>query len=441
MNPLAILLLLACSIAILTVPRRWAAVPLLIGCCYMTKGQGIELGFASFTVFRLLLLVGLARIILRGERIEGPFNLIDKLMIAWAAWMILASFTHVWESGSGPVFTIGAVFDQVQIYMLVRIWCRDLRELAGVIGILAILLVPIAAAMVIEKLTAKNLFSVFGGVPMEAIIREGKLRAQASFRHPILAGTVGAVVFPLMVAILSRRPLTAIIGMTACVMMVIASASSGPAMSLIFGICGLVMWRWRNLVRPMLWCGAIGYVVLALVMPRPPYYLIARIDVTGGSTGYHRAMLIEQTFKHLNEWWLFGTDATRHWMPNQGWISEKHTDITNYYIAYGVEGGLPAMLLVIAMLVVAFRWVGASVRNAEEWAPEWAFPAWCCGCGLLAHATTSISVAYFDQSMLFFWLNVAVIASMHTALQSLAQARQEELLEPAEAEEPELAYA
>ena len=42
------------------------------------------------------------------------------------------------------------------------------------------------------------------------------------------------------------------------------------------------------------------------------------------------------------------------------------------------------------------------------------FMIWCLGAGLFAHACTSLSVAYFDQSMMFFWLNVAVISSMHS---------------------------
>ena len=37
---------------------------------------------------------------------------------------------------------------------------------------------------------------------------------------------------------------------------------------------------------------------------------------------------------------------------------------------------------------------------------------WCVGACLFAHAVTSVSVAYFDQSMLYFWLSIAVISSV-----------------------------
>ena len=42
----------------------------------------------------------------------------------------------------------------------------------------------------------------------------------------------------------------------------------------------------------------------------------------------------------------------------------------------------------------------------------------CFGAALFAHAATSISVAYFDQSMLFFWLTIAVISSIYSITQS-----------------------
>ena len=45
--------------------------------------------------------------------------------------------------------------------------------------------------MILEHLTGRNVFSVFGGVPEFTVIREGKLRAQAAFAHAIVAGYGG----------------------------------------------------------------------------------------------------------------------------------------------------------------------------------------------------------------------------------------------------------
>jgi hypothetical protein len=414
MNVLAILWLLITSTALLAVPRRWAPVPLLFGCSYMTLAQGIELGPVSLPIYRILLLVGLARILLRGERIAGSFNLIDKLMVFWSIWVLFASFFHEGE-GAGPIYASGVVFNLILIYYLIRIWCRDLSEVAGVVRVVAVLLVPIALVMIAEKVTGKNVLSVLGGVPENVFVREGKLRAQGPFRHPILAGTVGATCIPLFVGIWNRHRMMAIVGTVAALIMVFACASSGPVMSLLAALGALVMWRFRHLTPAVRWASVVAYLFLLVAMEKPPYYLIARIDISGGSTGWHRSFLIEQTFKHLSEWWLFGTDYTRHWMPNQGIAqSPNHTDVTNYYIGFGVFGGLPSMLLIIAILLVAFSWVGKVQRSLSTSKPVDSFMAWCFGCSLFAHAATSISVAYFDQSMLFFWLAVAVVSSVYS---------------------------
>jgi hypothetical protein len=436
MNPLAILLFLGCAGALLAVPRKWAPVPLLLGCTYMTLGQGVEIGPISLPVYRMLLLVGSVRVIARSERLPGGLNVIDKLMIAWGCWMMLASFFHD-PDRAGPITAAGAVFNQTMIYFLIRIWCVDLDEVVDVIRIVALLLVPIALEMLLEKASGRNAFAIFGGVPESVVIREGKLRAQGPFRHPILAGTVGATCIPLFVGILYRHRLAALAGICAATIMVFASASSGPVMSLLAALGALALWRFKQHVGKLRVAAILIYMVLMVVMSQPPYYLIARIDISGGSTGWHRSFLIEQTFKHLNEWWLFGTDVTRHWMPDQGIAHDPlHTDITNYYIGFGVSGGLAGMLLVILMLAVAFAWVGRVHDARIDTKPDQGFMIWCFGACMFSHAVTGISVAYFDQSMMYFWLSVAVISSVYSivrleAAQSAESSAEEE--EPLEA--------
>lgn len=414
MNPLAILFFCFCAVLLVSVPRKWAPVPLLLGCTYMTLGQGIEIGSISLPVYRMMLLVGVVRVVMRGEGIAGPFNKVDKAMLLWGAWMIFASFFHDPER-AGPVAAAGQVFNLTLIYFLIRIWCADLEEVCGVVTVIAILLVPVALEMFLEKTTGKNLFSFLGGVPEHAIIREGKFRAQGPFRHPILAGTVGATCIPLFVGILRQNKTMGMVGIGAGLVMVFASASSGPVMSLLSGVGALFLLRYKTFLPTLRKLFVVIYLVLMMVMAKPPYYLIARIDISGGSTGWHRAFLIENTFKYFSEWWAFGTDFTRHWMPLQGFANDPyHTDITNYYIGFGVSGGLLSMLLVIWMMWICFKWVGqlSDLFEGEDSSSE--FLIWCFGASLFSHATTSISVAYFDQSMLFFWLTVAVISSAYS---------------------------
>ncbi|MEM4406750.1 MAG: hypothetical protein QXS68_06860, partial [Candidatus Methanomethylicaceae archaeon] len=239
--------ILVCGL-ILILPRRWAALPFLMAACYMTLGQVEKIGLFHFNVIRMIVPFGLLRVLFRRERIVGGTNGIDRLIIAWAIWALVASFFHE-DPGATVINRLGRVYDTLGIYFLLRIFCQNEEDARGLIKITAILLSPVALEMLNEHLTRYNMFSVFGGVSQTPAIREGHLRAQGPFLHSILAGTVGAVTFPLMVGIWRTNPLTARMGALACVVMVFTSFSSGPWISFIWSIVALFLWRWRHLTK------------------------------------------------------------------------------------------------------------------------------------------------------------------------------------------------
>jgi hypothetical protein len=253
------------------------------------------------------------------------------------------------------------------------------------------------------------------GIPA---IRQGSIRAQGPFAHAILAGTVGAVCLPLMISLWQQHRKPAIAGIAACITMIFVSASSGPIMSGLAGIAALFMWHYRHKMRLVRWLAAFGYIGLDLIMKAPAYYLIGRIDLTGGSTGWHRARLIESALEHFSEWWLAGTDYTRHWMPTGVTWSPNHTDITNYYLYMGVIGGLPLLLLFIAILAKGFSFVGQILQNPGDLTPKSRFAIWAFGASLFAHTATCISVSYFDQSFVFIYFTIALIGCARSGILS-----------------------
>ncbi|OGO13699.1 MAG: hypothetical protein A2Y53_04375 [Chloroflexi bacterium RBG_16_47_49] len=376
----------------------------------MTLGQGIELGSFSFPVIRMLLAVGLVRVIIRGERLVGRMNSLDWLMLVWATWALISSIFHEVPSAA-LIFRLGLVYNSCGIYFLLRIYCQSFDDVVRLCRITAILLIPMAVEMIYEKMTVHNFFSVLGGVPESSPIREGKIRAQGAFAHSILAGTVGAVSLPLMIGLWQRYKKTAVAGILACFLIIFASASSGPIMTSIAAIGALFMWRYRHKMRIIRWVAVVGYIVLDIAMTAPAYYLISRIDLVGGSTGWHRSFLIETAFNHLQEWWLAGTDYTRHWMPTGVPWSAEHADITNHYLKMGVIGGLPLMLLFIATLFKGFSFVGQTLQRAVNLPKESQFIVWVLGAALFSHAVTFIAVSYFDQSYVFIYLTLAAIGS------------------------------
>lgn len=427
MNATALLFLITATVCVVAFPRKWAPIPLLASCCYMTIGQGIVLGPMTLPVFRMVLAAGLIRVLVRREGIVGGINTIDKLVVAWALWMIFASFFHKWQPGSGPVYASGFVYNIVLVYFLTRVWCEDLADLVTVFRGIAWLLVPVAGAMLAEHLVQINYFGqLFGGSSDGGVSwRDGKIRAFGPFAHAILAGTVGAVCFPLMVGIWRQHRRSALAGMAACLTMVLTSNSSGPLMSLFVGILGVLLWSRRKSLGVLRWALIGAYLSAEMLMNRPAYYLISVFDLTGSSTGWHRARLIEMAIEHFSEWWLFGTDYTFHWIGISVDNAGQHSDIVNYYLWIGVIGGFPAVILLIGMMWRAFVWVGNAVANSPVLPQGQRFVIWCMGAGLLAHAITSISVSYMDQSLVFFWLNIGAISSMHSIVAKTSSAAQD----------------
>ncbi len=413
LTPLGAAFVSLAILAVLVVPRRWAPVPLLVVTCYMTPSVGVALGQFSFFSIRLIILAGLIRIFIRGEYHSLLRNPMDRLMVLWSIWALAASAFRI-DPGATLIGNAGFVFNILGVYILLRSCCRSLTDVVLVCRIAAWLLVPIALEMVYERLAANNLFSALGGIPAVPEIRLGRIRAQGPFSHSIMAGSVGAAMLPVCLGLWSRFRSTAIVGALASITMVFASASSGPLMSAIFGMLGLLSWSIRNHVRTIRWAALLVFGFLMVVMNGRAYYLIERIDLAGGSASWHRARLIEMSIQHLSEWWLAGTDYTRHWMPYGVAWSPNHTDITNQYILFGVLGGLPLMLLFILLVSMAFSIIGRSVLVTQNRQPEHAFFCWGLGASLFAQAANLISVAYIDQAFIFLYLILAAIAGIGT---------------------------
>ncbi len=387
----------------------------------MTLGQGVAIGPFNFTVIRILIGVGIVRLLVRGERLAGGLNTMDRLMMVWAFWAVLSVFVlndmaHELDVTQEIIFRLGLVYNTCGLYFLLRALCHTVEDVLGLCRMTAILLAPLAAEMVIEMISGSNLFAAFGGVPAISEVREGRFRAQGPFAHAILAGTVGAVSLPLLVGLWRLQKPFAIIGSIACVTMVVTCASSGPIMSLLAAIISLWMWKYREKMPLVRKLAVVGYIALEIFMTAPAYYVLARMDIVGGSTGWHRAALIESAIAHFSEWWLGGTNFTRHWMPTGVSWSPNHTDITNHYLHLGVIGGFPLTLIFLAILVKGFSFIGQILRERTDLPVESQFMVWALGCSLFVHSMTFISVAYFDQSFVLIYLTLGAIGSLYSAM-------------------------
>ena len=409
MTPFLILYVLVGVGAMLAVPRHLAVLPILVTACYMTR-VGVEIGPFHFTVLRILICIGLLRTILRGETLNGGLRVTDALMLLWGIWLIASVAFHR-DPATQLITRLGNALDAMGLYALFRIFCSTRTDILRTLRFIPVLLTPLAVLMLCEKATAYNVFSVFGGVQDSPVIRGGHVRAQGPFDVSILAGTIAAGCLPLILALWWESRRLVILGVIAAVGMIYASTSSGPILTAMWGIFALALWPFRDRLRWFRWGAVASYLVLSMVMKDPPYFLMARIDLTGSSTGWHRSEIIRSAFAHLSEWWMAGTDRTIHWMPYGLPWSPDHTDITNQYLSLGVIGGLPLMLLFIAVMVTVFSRLGRCLHDPHATlSSRWL--AWALGASLFSHAVTFMSIWYYDQSMVFLYLNLATAASL-----------------------------
>ncbi len=401
-------------ILLLMLPRRYALIPLFISGCYMTLGQVAMIGPLHFSILRILLFVGWVRIITRGELSKIKLTVIDKVLVAWVIVGII-----LFALCRGPVQELvgrlGEAYNTLGIYFLIRALVRDVDDIVRAVKILAVIIFPLTLFFAMEHITGRNPFSVLGGVPAVTEIREGSLRCQGPFRHPILAGTFGATAMPLFVGLWlynggnRRLAVTAAIAATT---IVITSSSSGPLIAYITGLVGLFLWHYKSKIK-FIFRGIIAsLLILHLIMKAPVWFLIARVgDLIGGS-GWYRAALIDAAIQHFNEWWLMGTAYTAHWMPTGLAINVNSADITNQFISEGVNGGIVELFLFIFMLVECFKVLGSAMRNEHKLSPAERYLIWSIGCALLGHVASFFSVSYFDQITIFLYLIVAMSATL-----------------------------
>ncbi|MBW1687487.1 MAG: hypothetical protein JRS35_20820, partial [Deltaproteobacteria bacterium] len=235
LHPIGLAMLVVLGIMMLFCPRRYAVVPMILMACFLSSRQRISLGGLDFTMLRMMVLFGWVRVIARREMIGFKWHSLDKCIVLFAL-----SGTVIYtirEATLGAlIYKLGMSFDAMGMYFLFRQLFKSWADIEAVSTVLVVVSVPVAIAFTIEGMTGRNIFSAFGGVREFTAIREGRLRCQGAFTHPILAGCFWASLLPLMAAAWWRGGagrLLAVIGTSAAVLIIILCASSTPVIALL----------------------------------------------------------------------------------------------------------------------------------------------------------------------------------------------------------------
>ena len=422
--PHIMLILLLGGGLILFAPRPWILPVILALTVFVSMGFHIFIFGLNFYFARLLMLFAWARVLAKGEHRGFRMLPMDRAFILFCGSMVLVETLR--RGWPGFVYSAAnSLYDAPGVYFLGRILLREGKDIKQVIAPLAVICSVFAGFMLVERLTRHNFLTSLGAIT-QVQGREGRPRCQATFSHPVLAGTYGAVLLPLFVACWWQGPgmkKFAVLGTIASTVATITSGSSGPLMTYAAVVTGLFMWPFRHRMRMVRWGILLTLLGLHLVMKAPVWALIARVSSLIGGSGYHRFSLLDDFITHTADWWLIGTETT-----NWGWLSE---DVANQYCIIAKHGGLLALVLFIRLLAAGFHQVGA-VRNEAGTDRPTEILLWSFGTVLFGHVVTFFGTSYFDQTNVLWYLTLAMIASLHL----LSSAREESFDAEVESEAP-----
>jgi len=406
-TPLAVLVLFAAIVLILVLPRKYAYVPFLVAGLLLPLHVVLLIGSLHFNATRILVITGWVRLLVCGNRFPGRLQTIDKVVLG-SAFCSAVMYSLLWRDFGAVINRMGFLVTTMGTYFLLRFLVWGQKDVVRVIESLAVVVVVIAPCMAYEHSSAYNAFWLLGA-PEITNLRDGQIRAQGPFGHPIVAGTVGAVLLPLFAWLFfhgRRTRLLAAAAVIASTLMVLASRSSTPVLTYAATVLALAMWPLRKSLRWVRWGVVTLLLLLQLSMSSPVWFVMNRASGVMGGSGWHRAMLVDNFVRHFFQWWLVGTRAN----PNWGW---SMWDVDNAYVGAGLSGGLLSFVLFIAVLVYGFKVIGHARKRAEKYPREQGL-IWVLGAALFANAVAFFGIVYFDQAVVAWYALLAMIAVVPT---------------------------
>jgi len=398
-----IYLTIVLCLAIIVLPRHYLILPFITAACMVPMNQRIILSGFDFPVLRILILLCILRLLLRGERRTILWNSFDKLFLTWN---ITGSIIYVilWGTMQSATYKCGSMYDNLGLYWIFRQYIRsfdDIYDIVKVFAFYAIISAPLIAA---EKIRQSSFFSIFG--PVAATFHAGRFRCAGPFPHYIIMGVFWSILLPLFYAKVKAKAhaffyWAAIIAALICVYF---SASSTPLLTVAAIIMFWLLYNFRAHGKGIFWFTCFMLLVLHMVMKAPVWHLMARMNIFGGSTGWYRFHLFNEFIKHTSEWFFIGTKSTAAWDPAL-W------DITNQYVLEAVRGGFITLFLFIVILYKAVKITGKYSLLEKDIGKK--FMSWGVCVTLLGHVITFWGVSYFGQILMLLNMTFAIVGFIH----------------------------
>jgi hypothetical protein len=294
------------------------------------------------------------------------------------------------------IHELGDLLDTLGGYLVFRFLIPDGESVRRTVKVLAVICLIQGAGMINEQISHVNVFGYLGGMGTGVTIRDGQIRSQGVMGC-IQAGAFSGALIPLFLWLWTKGKsrLLGGAGLVGATAMVITSHSSTSLLAFGGSVAGLAFWPLRKQMRLVRW-GIVGLLVsLHMVMKAPVWALIARIDLTGSSSGYHRFALVDNCIRHFSDWWLLGYKYYNMW----GW---DMWDLCNQFVVCALTGGLLTLVCYITIFSRSFGALGKARKKVDgDRGQEWLF--WCLGCALFATLVAHFGINYMTQLMMGFF--------------------------------------
>jgi len=368
--------------------RRIFGVPVVIALFFVAMmlptAVSVNLGGLRLSGYRVVLIVMFVPMLvqlLSGRK--GRMHIFDMLVFAHCGWAVLALIK--W-GGLAQGIESGGIYmvEFAGAYMLARLYIRTYADFVATarayVGlVLATLVFTVPEALTGIHFLHDGISGALGG-PMAAFIepRMGLERTFGPFDHPILYGVFSASAFSLAYFVLAEGRLMNLKGMAKVIGVGLAtfmSASAGPYVVLIMQgfvalwqrVLGHVKGRWAALFTMF----AMMYIAIDLFSERTPFHVFVNNFTFSRQSAYNRILIFEFGSAEVRRNPIFGIGLGDWERP--AWMSDS---MDNFWLVTAVRYGLPALVLLLALLLGLVWQVGQRKDLSPEWRRArhaWAF--------------------------------------------------------------------
>ena len=368
----------------------------------------------AITGSRIASLVFLLALCIRAsQKLQPRFDRVDALFTAFLGTYLLAVIPGPPEGGA--VFAAGFLVDIALPYYFFRCLIRSTEDVHALIQALMRPLPIVLVFAALQSFTGYGLFDIFKGgddvfgVYDSGMKRLGLTRADVGLTHYIMMGLWFAMHLPLAIghflgmgfdfARVATRVAFIPIG-------AFFSLSGGSFLITGAGIGSWAIWPFRK-VWPVIAVLVLGGVVyIEMFSNRGTLAILATFAATDGDSAWYRIRLPSAVFAKMSGNWLLGYGRAK---PDMG----IYNDITNHYLWWLMQGGLPCMLCFIGCIAVSLQRLGHAARRSCSQYLYWV--SWGVGIAIVGMALGMMTVTLFGQMRTYLFLLFAMAACLASA--------------------------